>query len=288
LRRPTDGGGELYLARPVKSRHAATMSGEQLDLFAATGVTQPWAGRAHLAREPVEPGELSDAALIEAIPLADPASCEALAAEAVRRRPSGAVSALEALCRRFKGFGLCHSIAEQIAALRALAAIGGRDAADALRRLIDCAAVQGPGLAEAVSAAAVLCCRLSEAAALAVLRHGDPAVRADACRCAPITTETMAVLQALLDDLHPDVAIAAARVLGHAGRAEVRGVLLRALRESPDPDLIEAILPIADEEAVVVLGRVAERHPALRAAVLTELDDIDLPRAAVVRARLER
>jgi hypothetical protein len=48
-----------------------------------------------------------------------------LAAEAGRRRLVGATAALEALCRRFKGFGTEHAVPEQIAALGALAGIGG-------------------------------------------------------------------------------------------------------------------------------------------------------------------
>ena len=53
----------------------------------------------------------------------------ALAAEAGRRRLAAAVPSLETLCRRFSGFGIDRMVPEQAAALQALAAIGGREAA---------------------------------------------------------------------------------------------------------------------------------------------------------------
>ena len=47
----------------------------------------------------------------------------------------GAVVALEALCRRFRGFGLEHPVPEQTAALETLAEIGGTEAARAVKRI---------------------------------------------------------------------------------------------------------------------------------------------------------
>ena len=54
------------------------------------------------------------------------------------------MSGLERLCRRFTGFGGDRAVPEQVAALDALAANGGRDAADAVARIITKGAVQGP------------------------------------------------------------------------------------------------------------------------------------------------
>ena len=65
------------------------------------------------------------AALIAAIVDARPADCGDLAAEVVRRGLIEAVPAFEALCRRFKGFGLDYPVPEQVAAVNALAALGG-------------------------------------------------------------------------------------------------------------------------------------------------------------------
>jgi hypothetical protein len=69
------------------------------------------------------PGQLDDAALIAAIPCVRQADCSAVTAEAVRRGLLLAVPALEALCRRFKGFGVEHAVPEQVVAVQALAAL---------------------------------------------------------------------------------------------------------------------------------------------------------------------
>jgi hypothetical protein len=97
---------------------------------------------------------LDDQALIAAIPDSNLADSTALAAEAGRRRLVAAVPSLETLCRRFSGFGIDRMVPEQAAALRALAAIGGREAAQAVSQLIVRGVVQGPTLNLAVSTAA--------------------------------------------------------------------------------------------------------------------------------------
>ena len=60
------------------------------------------------------------------------------------------------LCRRFAGFGIDRPVPEQSAALRALAVIGSRDAAQAVSLLIVRRVVQGPALGLAVAVAAQL------------------------------------------------------------------------------------------------------------------------------------
>src|SRR5262249_61273615 len=82
------------------------------------------------------------------------ADSTALATEAGRRRLATAIPSLETLCRRFSGFGIDRMVPEQAAALRALAVIGGREAAQAVSRLIVRGVVQGPALNLAVSPAA--------------------------------------------------------------------------------------------------------------------------------------
>src|SRR5580765_5553212 len=97
---------------------------------------------------------LGDQALIAAIPDSNLADSIALASEAGRRRLAAAVPALEALCRRFSGFGVDQMVAEQAAALQALAMIGGGGAAQAVSQLIVRGVVQGSALDLAVSTAA--------------------------------------------------------------------------------------------------------------------------------------
>ncbi len=262
------------------------MGTQQLDLFAAggiraTGVADGW------RRKPVCVAELSDAGLIESIPSAGLSDCVALTEEVARRGLRAAVPALEALCRRFKGFGLHRSVPEQVSALRALATLGGRDAAAAVRRLIEAAVVQGPGLGEAVRAAVSLRCRLPEDTAMALLRHADAEVRAAACWCAPNTGGVAAVLLELLGDLHRPVELAAACALGRIGRAEARPALLQLLRVAPCAEAIEAVTRLADEEVVVLLGRIARADTTLCEAALCALEDIDTPRSAAVLAGIK-
>jgi HEAT repeat protein len=258
------------------------MEMQQFDLFAACGAVPATV----FEPAPVQAGALSDAALIEAIPQAGLRDCGPLADAAARRGLRTAVPALESLCRRFRGFGLERAVPEQVAALRALAELGGADAAAAVRRLIIGGAVQGPGLREAAQAAATLRCRLPEEAALALLRHGDPVVRADACRCVPRARAVGELLVGLLEDLHVSVATSAACALGRMGRPEARPVLLRSLRQAPDAEMLEAVVPVADDDATVLLGRIARERSELRDAALAALEDIDTPRAAAVLRRV--
>ena len=259
----------------------------QGDLFSGRGSGET-AAAAPSPSPVVVSDALTDSALIAAIPGAGQSACRALAQEAVRRRLAAAIPALEALCRRFKGFGLDHAIAEQVAAVQAMAAIGGAEAVAAVRRVIVQDVVAGPGLAEAVRAAAVLRCVLPEHTAVALLRHPDPAVRAPACRCAPRADQSAALLASLLEDLNPGVAGEAAKALARMGRPDGRRRLLDLLAQQPDADLLSAIAVIADDECAVLLGRVARSHPPLRDAAVQALDSIETPRAAAVLESLAK
>lgn len=235
-----------------------------------------------------DPAGLSDAALIQALPDAGALDAPALADEAGRRKLLAAVPALGALCRRFKGFGRDVAVGEQVRSLAALARIGGRQAADMVARMIAEDVVQGPGLRAGVAAAAALGSRLPAEVVVACLRHPDSAVRADACRLARPSAEAVAVLIDLLDDLHDGVTVAAACALGRMGRGEAGPRLTHLLANSPSTEAIDAFARIADDDGVILLGRVASSHPDLGVAVLEALDDSDLPRAAVVAAGVRR
>ena len=263
-------------------------SERQLDLFDAAGTAVPcpapaprWEPRSRL-----DPRELDDGALIAAIADVRPADCGNLAAETARRRLIEALPAFEALCRRFKGFGLQHEVPEQIAAVNALAALGGREASASLVRILCDNVMQGPGLTHAVRAAAALRARLSAAHAMTLLRHVEPAIRAEACRCAPPHPSVVAMLVDLLGDLHPTVAGSAACALGELGRCEARPMLRWLLHEAPTADIIAAAAAIADADLVVELGRIARTRPDLIAPVRAALEDIDDPRAGAVLATL--
>ena len=121
------------------------MPDQQLDLFAGAGAHLDHIAAPRADRPRLVASELDDDALIAAFPYASVRESSNLAAEAGRRRLVGAIDALEALCRRFQGFGLEHLIPEQAAALQALAIIGGSEAARAVTRIIVERIVQGQG-----------------------------------------------------------------------------------------------------------------------------------------------
>ena len=99
---------------------------------------------------------------------------------------------------------------EQRAAFDALAGIGGPEAAASVARIISRGWVQGPTLTHAVAAAAGLRSRLPADIVLPLLRHAEPAIRADACSLARGGPDVVATLVDLLGDLHPNVALEAA------------------------------------------------------------------------------
>lgn len=264
------------------------MSHHQLDLFSGAGFRADNFIAIAVERPRAAPAALTDVELVDRVPCASLADCHDLTAEAGRRQLADAVPALEALCRRFRGFGAEHTIPEQAAALAGLTAIGGRDAADAVARILADHVVQGPGLREAVDAAARIGARVPGDLLVTLLRHGIPQVRAGACRCARPWPEVITLVIELLSDLNAEVATAAACALGRMGRIEGRPVITRLLREQPSIETIEAAAAIAGEEIMVLLGRIARRRPDLAAAALAVLEGLDELRATTIAAALRR
>jgi hypothetical protein len=263
------------------------MGDRQLDLFAATGTLPESPPQLKPGRPELVPADLDDAAVIDALPWAGMAEAAALAAEAGRRRLVAAVPALERLCRRFAGFGRERAVPEQAAALRAFTRIGGPEAARAVARLIAEDAVQGPTRKVAVETAARLGSALPAGTVLALLRDADPDVRAAACRCTGPWPAVVPVLLALTDDGDGNVRVAALCALGRIGRREAGPALARLLRDAPSPEVIEAIPGIADEDCIVLLGRLARTQPALADAALDALGMIDHPRARQIAAAVD-
>jgi hypothetical protein len=260
------------------------MPQRQLDLFDAAGCQSDRTAPAEAERPRLTPSALDDDALIVAIQRASLADCHALAAEAGRRSLARAVPALAALCRRFKGFGVEHAIPEQTAALHGLALIGGRDSAQAVARIIVDQVVQGPGLRTAAGVAAEIGSNIPSRIVASFLQHPDPAIRASGCHCARPGSEAIALMIELLGDLNGLVATAAACSLGRMGRMEGRPALALLLRQSPSIEAIDAASAVADEECLVLLGRIARTRPELADAALTALESIEDPRAAQIAA----
>jgi HEAT repeat protein len=263
------------------------MAEQQLDLFSHASVEM---GRelSHGTYHALLAAEIDDESLVAAIPGSTLGNSRELVAEAGRRRLATAVPALAALCRSFTGFGTHRTIPEQAAAIEALTTIGGREAARALSEMIEREVVRGPGLQLAVSAAARLGTVLPAGMLCQLLRHAEPRVRADACRCARPLPELIVILIDLLDDLDQGVATSAVCALGRMGRIEARGRLKTMLRDAPSEEVIEAASPIADEECAVLLGRIARSGSALADAALASLENIDHGRAVVITAAVRR
>src|ERR1700741_1760141 len=261
------------------------MCDQQLDLFASSGIQAERPLPQSMGLPPTATA-LDDQALIAAIPESSLAESIALATEAGRRRLATAVPSLEALCRRFSGFGIDRMVPEQAAALQALAVISGREAAQAVSQLIVRGVVQGPALSLAASTAARIGSNPPTAIFRSLLRHPDPGIRASACGCARRRPELISVMIDLLDDLNQGVARSAAFALGQIGRIEARPMLAKLLRDLPSEEVIDAVSSIADEECVVQLGRIARTEPALSDAALNALEDIDQPRANAIATAL--
>ena len=259
----------------------------QLDLFSGEGTALP-SEPVSLGWMPLDPARLSDAALIAAIPRASQREAFGLAREAGKRALADAVPALEALCRRFSGFGLDREVTEQMAAIEGLSSTGGKPAAEALTRLIVSGAIGGPGLRAALEAAAKLGCRLPSDRIARFLRDDNPAVREAACRCARGGPDVIPALIDLLADLHSAVSCAAAVALGHLGQREGHAVLTAKLRTAPSEEVINALATIADEDDLVTLGRTAVAHPDLTDVVLQALEESELPRASTVANGIRR
>jgi HEAT repeat protein len=262
---------------------------DQLDLFSSAVIQrEPPSPRTLPQSIELSPAAavLEDQALIAAIPESDLADSIAMATEAGRRRLAAAVPSLEALCRRFSGFGADRMVPEQAAALQALAMIGGREAAQAVSQLIVRGVVQGPALNLAVGTAARMGSTLPVDVLRSLLQHPDPAVRASVCGCAHRRPEIIFVMIDLLDDLNRSVARSAACALGQIGRIEARPMLAKLLREEPSEEIIDAVSSIADEECMVQLGRIARTEPTLSDAALNVLEGIDQPRANMIVAAI--
>ena len=254
----------------------------QLDLFPVDPIGVDPVNRP--VKTPRRAAALIDAELIAALPGADLATASSLAAEAARRRLTGAVPALDRLCRRLTGFGADRVVPEQAAAVEAMAAIGGKEARAAVARLLAERVVQGPTLAVALRAAARLGASLPPPCLSELLRNPRPEVRAGACRCIRSAQAHFELLIELLGDLHPEVATSAAIALGRTGRIEGLPVLTALLLREPSAELIDAVAPIADEKIIIILGRIARETASLRQAVLDALEQIGNPRAAMVAA----
>jgi len=226
--------------------------------------------------------------LIAAIPDATLGEASSMAAEAGKRRLSAAVPVLTWLCNRFVGYGAGVVVPEQIAALNALGAIGGQEATHAVSKLIAKKVVQGPTLIAALTVASQLDVVLPSDVSLKLLRDPSSLVRAAACGCVRPGHEVITMLVSMINDPDDEVAIASACALGRMGRIEGLRHLKRHLLEKPSRRIVEALVRVADEEAIVFLARTGRARRELTDSVITALEEIESPRALDVAGALKK
>jgi len=126
---------------PAPPQHSRLRSGRetaprQSDLFAERGRVIPRRNPQPTAPPAPRPVEvLSDDELLALASEAGPSNVEAVCSELVSRSLGAAVPALEALWRRFAGFGVEKPLREQLAVLDTLARLGGTGARAVIRVL---------------------------------------------------------------------------------------------------------------------------------------------------------
>jgi hypothetical protein len=254
--------------------------GEQGDLFGGGR----WVAGPAVGPAAIDAKLLDNAGLVAAVAHVSLADCAGVLAEVRERRLVAAVPELEALCARFKGFGLERPVLEQVGALETLGVLGGPQAREAVGRVIASGLIAEPGMGAALAAAVAVGARLPFAIVMEALGSGEPGRRADGCRLARVWPKAAPRLVVLLEDLHGEVAAAAAVTLGLMGRAEAKGFLLGLLGKAPSVEVVEAVAAIGEDDCFVALGRVARRYPGLLDAVRLALAE----QVSVVAARVLR
>ena len=230
---------------------------------------------------------LSDGKLIALLADAVPSEVRAVCSEIAARSLDDAVPALEALWRRFVGFGIDSPLAEQLAVLDTLARLD-RPAARALLRRIVARGLPASLVPAALRAAIRARLVLPAGYVAPLLEHEDAAVRCSAFALAERARVPADRLRIGLSDCAPAIRRAAAIALAHRGHSEARATLLGELERSPSEALIHALAAIPDEDTIVHLGRCALRNPVLAPAVIDVLREMESSRAARLARRLEQ
>ena len=270
-------------------RPAGWAQGEsQPELFDERGLTDAGGVEMPPAPDtPLVPADLTDEALIAMLPQASMLAADGLCSEVASRGLVGAVPALEQVWRRFAGFGIGTPLVEQRAVLNALARLDCAAARTALRGIVLSKGLPASLLPGALGAAAEAALSLPAGFVGPLLEHEDAAVRAAAFALAPRAGVPVELLRDGLGDQSAAVRRLAAIAMGNAGDAGATAPLAAELVRNPSAAAIEALASIGDEDAIVHLGRCAERHPALAGTVIDALRDMDSPRADRLVRRLE-
>ncbi len=268
------------------TRRSRQPEAEQFDLFTGGGTVEP---AAIPANKPFRPEALSDEDILARLPNAGIADVRLLCDLIVERGLGDrAVPAIEALWRRFKGFGRQRPLAEQTAVIETLSKL---ETPDARRLLADIATGHDLPpllLPAALSGALSTSLRLPPTFLSPLLAHADPRIRELAARLSGFGQPDIGALAACLDDTQPAVRRAAAIVLGQFGDARAKAILLSELQRTPTGEIVGALSAIADDDIVVHLGRGADAHPALAGRIATELEEMETTLSLRVARRIRR
>ncbi len=260
----------------------------QPDLFDGRGRADVRSRREHPVRPVLPaPASLGDDELAGRFAEAGPSEIDALCAKVVARPLPAAVPALEALWRRFHGFGIDRPLREQCAVLETLARLDGSGTRAALRRIVLSAGLPTSLLPIALRSAADAGVVLPAAFVADFLEHDDPALRRAAFDLAPGAKIPAPRLREGLSDRDLPIRLAAAAALAHRGDASGRDVLIAELTVAPSTALVEALGALGDDAAIVSLGRCAMRRPEFAPVAVAVLRDMGNPRADRLAARLE-
>ena len=266
------------------TRRSRQPEAEQFDLFTGGGTTEP---AAVPADKPICPETLSDEDILDRIPNAGMAKVRLLCSLAVERGLGDrAVPALEALWRRFKGFGHDRPYPEQTAVIETLAKLETAGARQLLTDIATAHDLPPPLLPAALSAALSVSLKLPVHVIRPLLADADPRIRELAARLSGFGQPDIGALEACLGDTQPAVRRAAAIVLGQSGHAGAKAILLNELRRTPTGEIVEALSAIADDDIIVHLGRCAEAHPALAGRIAAELEEMETPLSQRVARRI--
>ena len=257
---------------------------EQFDLFTGGGTVAP---AAVPADKPICPETLSDADILDRIPNARIADVRVLCGLAVERGLGDrAVPALEALWRRFKGFGYDRPLPEQTSVIEMLARLETAGARQLLAEIVTARDLPPPLLPAALSAALSASLKLPVHVLRPLLADADPRIRELAAMLSGFGQPDIGALEACLGDTQPAVRRAAAIVLGRFGHAAAKAILLSELQRAPTGDIVEALAAIDDNDIVVHLGRCADAHPALAGRIAAELEEMETARSLKVARRI--
>ena len=243
--------------------------------------------------EPPDVAAITPEALLSALearldgPPVDSRGLVPLIAEVERRREATAAPLLVRVCRRHAGFDRSRAVPEVAAALKALTAVGAADAAPAIMRLVEQGALGHASVAAALRYFASVRHRPAAVLLRPHLDHDEAEVREAACILAAVigTHSNIERLLELCNDTSAEVIDAALIALGTLGHRPVKKFLESRLQTASIdeiPKIVDALVPVSDEETAVCLGRLVERisDENVRCVVVEALAELD-GRAAV-------